>query len=67
MDENAILTKLVQMDLCDPAFRPHVKTKKQNHCDSRESFQKMINDGLEFEQVIRKKKHWPKFGLLHSS
>lgn len=36
MDENVILTKLVKMELCDPAFRPHVKktTTKQTQCDS---------------------------------
>lgn len=36
MDENVILTKFVKMELCDPAFRPHVKQnkKQQNHCDS---------------------------------
>lgn len=29
-DEYIILTILVKMELCDPAFRPHLKTKPKN-------------------------------------
>lgn len=56
MDENVILTKLVQMELCVPAFRPHVKTKqnkKKPTVTHERNFKKMINDGLEFEPAIR--------------